>query len=124
MKPTYPLTCHYEDQYKVVAIWPEGVDFPLLIVDASVHFDIETRGPWGCVSKVSGLAVAKEGDTVDVIGVRCLLNAEQSGHQMEGKVSVHGKKYRTFTSSQLFWINGILVDVAVLYVCTGAPNQK
>lgn len=52
-----------------------------------------------------------------VFGIRSLTNARQSGYDLEGRVSVRGKKVRAFTSRLLIEYNGHLTDVGELYVC-------
>lgn len=81
------------------------------------HFRVRTRGPWGIIHKLEGLAVEKTSDGVIIHGMRSLFDLRESGYQMEGRVSIDGKKLRAFTSSQMFTVNGKLVDVAILYVC-------
>lgn len=55
---------------------------------------------------------------VSVFGVRVLSGCRQSGYELEGRVSVDGKRYRGFTSSQLFELpNGRLINVATIHAC-------
>jgi len=49
-----------------------------------------------------------------VFGIRTLTNVRQGGYELEGRVSIGGKKYTAFTSSQLFEVDGKLIDVAVI----------
>lgn len=94
--------------------------------------EIETRGPWGIVSSVRALAVEYSADRAllskyapdycqthaTLYGVRALSKAKQSGHALEGRVSIDGKSRRAFTSSMLFRLSdGRLLDCAILYVC-------
>lgn len=89
------------------------------------RFDIKTFGPWQLQKSVTGLAVAKnknqDGVTtseITIFGDRTMSKPEISGHDLYGKVSINGKRYRAFTSSQLFELeDGRLIDVAILYVC-------
>lgn len=49
---------------------------------------------------------------------RSLTNLRESGHQLEGQVSLGGRKFRGFTSSVLFELpDGKLIDVAVIFAC-------
>ena len=64
----------------------------------------------------AGFKVEKAEDGVLVHGDRCLLNAQESGYQYEGRVSVGGKKYRAFTASQMFLHGSQLYNFAILYV--------
>lgn len=93
------------------------------------RFEIESRGPWGICSKISGIATTatwKSGpvhriqDTMTILGRRTMSNPRSMGYDMEGRVSVSGKRWRAFTSSNLFQLpDGKLVDVAILHVCIG-----
>ena len=106
----------YVSEHDRTAIWPDDMPLPPGTAKGERRLDIETRGPWGIVSKITGLAVAKEPNGVRVYGDRSLLKPRESGHDMEGRVSIDGKSYRAFTSSQLFLHQGKLVDIAILYV--------
>ena len=80
-----------------------------------VRFDFTTHGLWRIVKSIKGLTMDRSGR---IYGIRTLTNCRESGYQIEGRVSIGGKKHRAFTSSQLFQrSNGSLCDVAVLYVC-------
>jgi hypothetical protein len=73
---------------------------------------------WQVVTKVRGLAVRRQGNLAWIYGLRTLSQARQSGYQMEGRVSVGGKRCRAFTSSMMFEReDGSLCNVAVLEVC-------
>ncbi len=105
----------WADKYKVEIDWvgplPDGV------VKGERRFEIETRGPWGIVSKVRGLAVRKTEDGIIVYGDRSLIGARESGYHMEGHVNVDGRRVSAFTASQLFrGPDGKLFDVAILYM--------
>ena len=99
-------------------VWnvPEGVD--------EIRGEMETVGPWGIVRSYKALATSCDFGPYSTpmnakcYGMRTLTNCKESGHELEGKVSIGGKKYRAFTSSSLFQrADGSLVDVAVLHVC-------
>lgn len=80
-----------------------------------VRGDFKTKGPFNAISKYTALAVDKHGN---IYGERSLQNFRESGYDLEGRVSVGGKKYRAFTSSVLFQRkDGSLCNVAALYVC-------
>lgn len=91
------------------------------------RFEIETRGPWGIVSKVSAIAMSVKGEEVfgsfraterTIYGMRSLSNPKQLGYDMEGKVSINGTKRRAFTSSVLIELpDKRLINCAILYVC-------
>jgi hypothetical protein len=60
-----------------------------------------------------------------IFGVRTLSDVRESGYQLEGRVSIGGKKYRAFTSSRLFEReDGTLCDVAVLFVCMRNGDEQ
>lgn len=51
-------------------------------------------------------------------GMRTMTECRESGYQLEGRVSVNGKKVRAFTSSQMFELpDGKLVNVATVQAC-------
>lgn len=86
---------------------------------------LETRGPWFVPVRFTALCVScdwapgsghRRSETV--YGVRTLSRPVQSGHVLEGRVSVNGRSVRGFTSSQLFELpDGHLVDVATIHAC-------
>ncbi len=85
---------------------------------SEVHFEIRhTRFPFASVQGVTGLAMDGDGY---VYGIRALTHCRESGYQIEGQVSIDGRKVRAFTSDALFQrADGSLVSVAKLYVCMG-----
>jgi len=85
---------------------------------------IEQFGPWQIVSSCEGLCVSKtfskeQGYTeitqVVIYGKRKLSNPKQGSYELEGYVSIKGKKYSAFTSSQLFEIEGKTLQVGVIH---------
>ena len=126
----------FDDQYSSTAIWSSGVDFPVEIdADGESRFQMECRGPWNTISKITGLVVSQKfGEAgvprtpaqsgITVYGVRSMHNPRESGHALEGWVSIGGKKYSAFTSSQLFVVEGRLVDVAILHIRYRAPKPE
>lgn len=109
--------CSFVDRYDHTAVWPVGVEFPREIINGEVRFDFDTRGPWSILTKLEGLAIEKTETGVRVFGWRRLQRPRESGYGHEGHVSVDGETRRAFTSSQLFLVDGALVNVAILYVC-------
>ena len=88
--------------------------------------EMETRGPWGTISRYSAITEAK--DFTEVFPTktararfwpaRSLENPRESGYQLEGRVSIGGRKVRAFTASQLFELpDGRLIDVATIFAC-------
>jgi len=86
------------------------------------RFETET---WGCYGVTRSLrAIVECGEFGEFsrmtwkqfYPVRTMSNPRQSGYNMEGVVSVGGRKSTCFTSSQLFELPcGKLVDVAVIF---------
>jgi len=96
---------------------PEGSDWQIPAGDQQRH-EVETRGPWGIVSKIRAVAMDAAGN---VYGMRSLSAPRESGYCHEGRVSIGGKSYRGFTSSTLFVrADGTLCDVAVIHACNGS----
>jgi hypothetical protein len=114
----------YASDTDKTAVWPAGVPFVLPIVNGECRFAFETRGPWSLLVKLEGLAVEKTATGVRVWGVRALKAPKESGYNHEGRVNVGGETLRAFTSSQLFLVEGKLVDVGILYVCRPKVHAK
>ena len=92
----------------------------------NIHGKLKTFGPWGipinyqalCTSNVWSEAFPHEHGPLYVYGQRTLNNVRQSGYELEGRVSVAGRKWRGFTSSQMFELpNGRLINVATIHAC-------
>jgi hypothetical protein len=86
------------------------------------HGELETRGAWGLSVRFSALAVsAVWGEhglmrTLTVYGPRTMHNLRESGYHLEGQVSIGGRKYSAFTSSQLFQLpDGRLLETATIH---------
>ena len=117
---TLPLT---KEEYLSLGIPEKG------LLSGEVRGELKTFGPWGIPVSYKALAEYKqftpeesrryagESEGVEVYGERTLTNITQRGYELEGRVSVGGKKYRGFTSSQLFDVDGKLVSVATIFVC-------
>jgi hypothetical protein len=86
------------------------------------RFEMET---WGCYGVTRSLrAIVETGEFGEhgamrwkqFYPLRTMSNPRQSGYDMEGVVSLGGRKSACFTSSQLFELPcGKLVDVAVIF---------
>jgi hypothetical protein len=112
--------------------WPEGTPLPEGVHDGERRFDIETqKGGWQRIVRVRGLAVevTKRDQFGHFMGYRIhgdrnLLKPTESGYQMEGRVSVGGKKRRAFTGSMMVRYKDPetgkdrLVNFAVLHVAS------
>lgn len=79
---------------------------------------IEKRGPWSIITRFVALCVSMDFETGDrtIYGYRTLSKPRESGYQLEGYVSIAGKTYSAFTTSQLFELeDGHLIDVATIF---------
>lgn len=86
-----------------------------------VRGSLKTYGPWQIARSYRALAMDMHGR---VFGIRTMSNVRESGYELEGRVSIEGRKYRAFTSSKLFSReDGSLCDVAIVYVC-GTPDYQ
>lgn len=86
------------------------------------RFEMETWGYYGVVKSLKAVVECAEFGANSrptwrqFYTVRTMSNAKPSGYDMEGFVSIGGKKSSCFTSSQLFELPcGKLVDVAVIF---------
>lgn len=102
------------------------------IESGELRGELETRGPWQlpvsyralCTSTVytdkDRAMRSAQTDSVTAHGMRTLTQCTQSGYALEGRVTVGGKSYSAFTSSQLFNVrlsdgSRKLVDVAAIH---------
>lgn len=111
MQKQYPRAKHLGSSWALApnTVWNVPADIHTLVGKMT------TNGPWSAVISYRALAVDRDGY---VYGMRTLHKPRESGHELEGSVSIDGKKFRAFTSSQLFERpDGSLIDVATLYVC-------
>lgn len=105
------------------AISPNLVWYPTPeeIANGEIRGEITARGPWQTISAYRALAISGrtwDGEPLTVWGMRTLTKAKESGHDLEGRVSVNGKSYRGFTSSALLQLpDGKLISVAAIHVC-------
>jgi hypothetical protein len=121
--------------------WPDSVwklaDNPVWNIppgNEDIRGEVTTRcGPWGIISGYRALAIAwdtfdeshygRYAKTQKVFGVRTLSRVRECGHDLEGVVSIGGKKYRAFTTSVMFERpDGSLTDVAAIHVCMDQPR--
>lgn len=90
---------------------------------SQIRGEIKTRGPWNLPISYKALCISAKYETKfitvctekTVYGMRTLSNVKQSGYELEGYVSIKGKKYPAFTSSQLFEVEGNLINIAVIH---------
>jgi hypothetical protein len=90
------------------------------------RFTIESFGPWNIISSITGIveeatytANGAEQNKKSFYPARKCSNPKSMGYDMEGTISLNGKRRNVFTSSQLFELpDGKLIDVATLHTCT------
>ncbi len=87
--------------------------------------DLVTRGPWSlpvsyrAIVETKNFQGEKAGETprARFWPARTMHAPRQSGYELEGRVSLGGKKVSAFTSSQLFELpDGRLIDCATIFV--------
>ncbi len=104
----------------------QAKDMGIDITQDEIRGNLKTYGVWNIPVSFNSLCVsakygAKEGSFFEsclektVYGNRTMTNVRQSGYELEGYVSIKGRKYSAFTSSQLFDINGHLVNVSIIH---------
>ena len=86
--------------------------------------NLETYGPWGIPVKFQAPAISIEWDenhwpiSYTFYGQRTLGSLKESGYNLEGRVSISGKKVRGFTSSLLCELpDGKLLETSVIHCC-------
>jgi len=83
---------------------------------------LQTVGPWQLpVKYIAPVIVAKFSplgwaESYTLYGVRTLADIKQSGHHLDGRVSIGGRKVSAYTSSILWSVDGKkLIGTAVIY---------
>ena len=88
------------------------------------HGEMKTHGVWQICTSFKALCMSKTYDKSKIYtevkeaviyGHRTLSNPKQGGYELEGYVSIKGKKYSAFTSSQSFNIEGKCVEVSIIH---------
>lgn len=107
----------------------------LLFTDAEIAAGVQrgnlaSVGPWQIARSYQALCTSNtfnrdkypvEHGPLHVYGKRTLTKVRESGYALEGRVSVGGKSYRGFTSSQLFELpDGRLISVATIHAVDAA----
>lgn len=92
--------------------------------DYQQRLDIETSGPWNIPIKVKGLCVdyiyeknkygKPERTGITLYGQRTMTNVSQGGYELDGWVSVKGKKYSAYTSSIDIQVDDKFIQVGVI----------
>lgn len=99
-----------------------GID----ITQDEIRGDLKTYGVWNLPVSFKALCMSakygvKENEFLTsclestIYGNRTMTNVRQGGYELEGYVSINGKKYSCFTSSQLFEVNNHLINVSVIH---------
>lgn len=127
----YPITIKEGEKWPIQ--WVKEIFTESEISEGEKRFDIVPIGYCG-IKSVSGMAFEPIYGTKQpwqsgypivawrVWGLRTMSSPTQLGYELEGKVSIAGKKRRAFTSSQLLeyidWqSNKHLFNCAILYIC-------
>lgn len=88
-----------------------------------IRGEIKTRGAWRLLVNYKAMCIdtlyintdgAIKPTEVTFFGMRTMTNIRQSGYNIEGYVSIKGKKYTCFDSSVLIDVNGKLINVACI----------
>ena len=85
--------------------------------------ELVTRGAWSfpvsftalCCSATYTKVMYTKCTEKRFYGLRKMGKVKQGGYELNGIVSVKGKLYSAFTSSQMFQIDGKLINVAVIH---------
>tara|TARA_R100001463_G_scaffold135102_2_gene197988 strand:+ start:896 stop:1252 length:357 start_codon:yes stop_codon:yes gene_type:complete len=82
--------------------------------------EIKTTGPWQICTSFKALCISKTfgkySETKEIVlhGQRTISRPKNSGYNLDGYVSIKGKKYSCYTSSQCFNIDGKTIEVATI----------
>ena len=88
--------------------------------------EMKTVGMWHIPVSYKAIVMHKDFDTrhVQVWSDRTMFNVTQGGYELEGWVSLGGKKYTCFTSSIMFELpDKTLVDCACIFVRLNYKKQ-
>ena len=100
---------------------------------AEIRGDMQTRGMWNVPVSYKAICIDTLYVNIDgqikptevtFFGTRTMTNIRQSGYNIEGYVSIKGKKYTCFDSSVMIDVNGKLINVACISArYTEFPNN-
>lgn len=88
-----------------------------------IRGEMKTRGAWQLLVNYKAMCIDTryintggiiKPNKVTFFGMRTMANIRQSGYNIEGYVSIKGKKYTCFDSSVLIEVNGKLINVACI----------
>ena len=99
-----------------------GID----ISQDEIRGNLKTYGMWQipisfnalCISAKYGIkenSFCTECLELTIYGNRTMTNVKQGGYELNGYVSIKGKKYSCFTSCQTFEVNDHLIEVSVIH---------
>ena len=97
-----------------------GID----ITKYDIRAEYETVGPWSIIKSFSALCITNEYDksgmftkiiSTTFFGKRKLSRPKDSGYNLEGYVSIGGKKYSAFSSCMLIEVEGKLINVQTIH---------
>jgi hypothetical protein len=97
-----------------------GID----ITKYDIRAEYETFGPWNIIKSFSALCITNEYDksgmftkivSTTFFGKRKLSRPKDSGYNLEGYVSIGGKKYSAFSSCMLIEVEGKLINVQTIH---------
>lgn len=87
-----------------------------------IRLEVEHFGMWQIPTKAKGLCTSvKFGkfsrvEEITLYGNRTMFDVRQGGYELEGRVSIQGKKYTAFTSACMFETpTGHLINVGVIH---------
>lgn len=109
-----PITLKHDQKLTIeqaIMLFGENFDF-------EQRLNLKTVGPWNIIYSINGLVVKTNFSTKELTihGYRTMFDCRQSGYEIEGRVSIGGKKYSCFTSSELFELeDGRLIDVGIIF---------
>lgn len=120
-----PMTIDFKNGVVVPITKKEAIRLSIDPTKDKKEFYLKTRGPWNIILKLSGLAVEyiyepgeifNKKSKIIIYGERTLSRPRQMGYAMHGHVSIDSKREGAFTTTQLFEVEGKLIDVAVLRI--------
>ena len=93
-----------------------GIDY----TKDAIRGKLKTFGLWNLPKSYETLCIHKEYENnipeeTTIYGIRTMYNVKQSGYCLEGYVKVNSKQRSAFTTSQLFEVEGHLIDVACIF---------
>lgn len=98
------------------------------IAAGEMRGEMKTIGPWQIPVSYKAICMSREytpkekqrhtaeTENVTLYGFRTMNKIHQSGYEIEGWISINGKKVSCFSASQLFELEtGELIDIAIIH---------